>query len=250
MIIGLIPARYKSTRLPGKPMLKFGTKTMIQRVYTQSIKSKYLDKVYVVTDDERIKDNIESIGGNVLMVKEKCLNGTERICLALNKYSELFKDTHYIVNVQGDEPYINPKHIDIAIDTMINSINSNIKCSTLHYKIVKRDELFNTSIGKLVLDCNNCIMYCSRNCIPYNKINKPDLTKCHYFAHIGLFVFDINYLRNEYCNGNTPLQLEEDIEWLKILEKGYKIITNEVSNYEIGVNTQEDYDYLIKKYYD
>ena len=249
MIIALIPARYQSSRLPGKPLLKFGNETMIQKVYKQTIKSKLINKTYVLTDDVRVKESVEEIGGNYLMIKEECLNGTERICIAINKFPELFKDVSYIVNVQGDEPFIDPNHIDIAIKKM-NDTNNNVKCSTLHYKIEKKEELDNKSIGKLVLDCNDNIMYCSRNCIPANKKNTKDIDKCNYYAHIGLFVFDVEYLKNNYYNKpNTPMQLEEDIEWLKLLEQGYKIVSSCVDNYEIGVNLQEDYMYLIDKYY-
>ena len=248
MIIGLIPARYQSSRLPGKPLLMFGDKTMIQRVYLQSIKSELIDKVYVVTDDERVKKSIDDIGGNCLMIKDECLNGTERICIALNRYNEIFKDTKFIVNVQGDEPFINPNHIDIAITKMLKSNNNKLKCSTLHYLIDKIEDLDDTSIGKLVLNNNNNILYCSRNCVPCNKKKEYNLSKCNYFGHIGLFVFDINYLKNEYMTDNTPLQIEEDIEWLKILEQGYNIVTSQVDDYEIGVNLPRDYEYLIKKH--
>ena len=254
MIIALIPARYQSSRLPGKPLLKFGNKTMIQKVYQQTIKSKLINKTYVLTDDIRVKESVEEIKGNCLMIKEECLNGTERICIAINKFPELFQDVEYIVNVQGDEPYINPDHIDIAINKMIQSKkllikNSNVKCSTLHYKIDKEEELFNSSIGKLVLNSNDEIMYCSRNCIPSNKSNKPNLQNCNYYAHIGLFVFEFDYLKNKYYNNpNTPLQLEEDIEWLKLLEQGHIIVSSCVDNYEIGVNLPQDYNYLLQKY--
>lgn len=249
MIIALIPARYQSSRLPGKPLLKFGDETMIQKVYQQTIKSKLVDKTYVLTDDIRVKESIESINGNCLMITDECLNGTERICIAINKFPELFKNIEYIVNVQGDEPYINPQHIDIAIKKMKSSDVYNLKCSTLHYKITKEEELDNTSIGKLVIDNNDCIMYCSRNCIPANKSQKKNLLKCNYYAHIGLFVFDFNYLKFEYLEKeNTPLQLEEDIEWLKLLECNYKIVSSCVEDYEIGVNLPEDYQYLLRKY--
>ena len=251
MIIGLIPARYNSSRLPGKPLLKFGEKSMIQLAYLNSIKSKYLNKIYVVTDDNRIKNEIEKIGGNVLIIKDECFNGTDRLCLAIKKYRELFKDIKFVVNIQGDEPYINPNHIDIAIEKMYNimKINKNVKCSTLHYNISNKNELNNTSIGKLVLDQNNFILYCSRNCIPANKNRDFNISRCKYYGHIGLFVFQIDYLMNNYIIGNTPLQIEEDIEWLKILEQGFQIVSSCVEDYEIGVNTKEDYDYLINKYF-
>jgi len=250
MIIALIPARYQSSRLPGKPLLKFGNETMIQKVYQQTIKSKLINKTYVLTDDLRVKKSIDEINGNCLLVPEVCLNGTERICIAINKFPEYFKGVKYIVNVQGDEPFINPHHIDIAIKKMESTKKENVKCSTLHYKINKEEELNNTSIGKLVLNSKDEIMYCSRNCIPANKSNVKDISKVNYFAHIGLFVFDIDYLQNNfYNNPNTPLQLEEDIEWLKILEQGYNIVSSCVDDYEIGVNLPEDYQYLLNKYY-
>ena len=244
MIIGLIPARYDSTRLPGKPLLKFGDKTMIQMVYERTCKSVYIDKTYVVTDDDRIKNNIESIGGNVLMVKEECLNGTERLCKAISNFKELFETVDIIVNIQGDEPFIQPNNIDTAI----SNFNDKVVCSTLHYNITNNNDLFNLSIGKLVLDNNNNILYCSRNCIPYNKDGNPDLEKTNYYGHIGLFVFSKTYLLNEYTKVNTKLQLEEDIEWLKIIEQGFKIKSTCIKDYEIGVNLLEDYNYLLDKY--
>ena len=249
MIIGLIPARYQSSRLPGKPLLKFGSETMIQKVYKQTCLARHIDKVYVLTDDDRVADSIRAIGGNVLIVTQPCINGTERICHALKDNGDLFKDATYIVNVQGDEPFINPEHIDLAIAKMKQQANERVKCATLHYRIDKLEDLTNTSIGKLVLDKNDHIRYCSRNCIPYNKMGKPDITKeVNYYGHIGLFVFDLNYLKQHYLGQNYPLQLEEDIEWLKLLEQGYDIVSVKVDNYEIGVNLPEDYDYLTKKY--
>jgi len=247
MIIALIPARYQSSRLPGKPLLKFGDTTMIQKVYQQTIKSNLINKTFVLTDDIRVKESVDQINGNCLMITQECLNGTERICIAIKNHPEIFLNAKYIVNVQGDEPYINPSHIDIAINKLINSNNKSIKCSTLHYKVDKLEDLDNKSIGKLVLDKNDNIMYCSRNCIPASKKDNYDLTN-NYYAHIGLFVFDINYLKNEYMKENTNLQLIEDIEWLKIMEQGYKIISSCVKDYEIGVNLIEDYHFLKKKY--
>lgn len=248
MIIALIPARYQSSRLPGKPLLKFGNETMIQKVYRQTTKSKLISKAYVLTDDERIKESVEEIDGRCILIKDECLNGTERICIALKRFEHLFNNVKLIVNVQGDEPFINPQHIDSAINKIINSKDQDLVCSTLHYKIVNEEELHNRSIGKLILNSSNNVMYCSRSCIPSNKTGIYDLLNCNYNAHIGLFVFKIDYLKNQYNKKNTPLQLEEDIEWLKVLEQGFKIISTIVEGYEIGVNLIEDYQYLLKKY--
>ena len=246
MIIGLIPARYQSSRLPGKPLLQFGGETMIQKVYKQTCLAKGIDIAYVLTDDDRVAESVRVIGGNVLTITEPCLNGTERICHALKKYPDLFKEATLIVNVQGDEPFINPAHIDLAILSM--QLLNNVKCTTLHYRIDKIEDLANRSIGKLVLDEKDCILYCSRNCIPANKSKTPDISKTAYYGHIGLFVFDLEYLKNEYMGKDYPLQLEEDIEWLKLLEQGYRIKSVLVNDYEIGVNLPEDYAYLLKKY--
>ena len=251
MTIALIPARYDSKRFPGKPLIKFGEYTMIQMVYQRTIKSVFVDDVYVVTDDIRIKESIEQIGGKVLTVYDECLNGTERICMAIKNNPIIFDDEEIIVNVQGDEPFINPNYIDIAISEInINQMDSidSVVCSTLHYKIEKENDLFNRSIGKLVLSSDDKILYCSRNCLPFNKEGKPNLDKTNYYGHIGLFVFRKDYLLNNYCKENTPLQIEEDIEWLKIIEQGFDIKSTCVKDYEIGVNTIEDYKYLIDKY--
>jgi 3-deoxy-manno-octulosonate cytidylyltransferase (CMP-KDO synthetase) len=221
---------------------------MIQKVYLQSKKSKYLKKIFVLTDDERIKKTIEDINGDVILIKDDCLNGTERICIALKRYNTLFNDYKFIVNIQGDEPYINPEHIDIAIEKMLLMNDINIKCSTLIFKILSEKILKDTSIGKVVLNNKNEIIYCSRNVIPASKTNNFDLVKNKYYGHIGLFVFDKKYLIEEYIKENTPLQIIEDIEWLKIIEQDYKIISSEVSEYEIGVNNIEDYNYLKYKY--
>lgn len=248
MIIALIPARYQSSRLPGKPLLSFGKETMIQKVYKQTLKSKLINKVFVLTDDERIKDSIEEINGRCLIIKDECLNGTERICIAIKRFNHIFENAKYIVNVQGDEPYINPEHIDTTIEKIIDSKNDELVCSTLHYKIEDERDLNNRSIGKLILDQKSNVIYCSRSCIPANKSDTPSLKKCDYFAHIGLFVFTIDYLKTYFNKKNYPLQLEEDIEWLKIIEQGFKINSTCVKDYEIGVNLEEDYQYLLKKY--
>ncbi len=241
----LIPARYNSSRLPGKPLLKLGSKTMIQRTYEQCKKSKLINNIYVVTDNKEIKNNVQLINGKVIMVDRECNNGTERICYALKK---LENKHDIIVNVQGDEPFINSNHIDLAIKKLIKNIdNDDIVCSTLHYKIINKDELFNKNIGKLVLNNRNEILYCSRNMIPSNKEGKV-LDNHNYYGHVGIFVFKKDYLK-KFVLENTPLQISEDIEWLKILEQGYKIVSSCISNTEISINTIEDYNYILKKYF-
>ena len=247
-IICLIPARYHSTRLPGKPLLKINNKTVIQRTYENVLKSKYFNckNTIIVTDDDRIIQNINSFNGNYSKITDECINGTERILKLLPKISNKY---NIIVNVQGDEPFINPIHIDKCIESYLNISDKDIcqyACSTLHYKIIDDSELNNRNVGKAVLDKNNNIIYCSRSMIPHNK--KGEKLNIDYFGHIGIFVFNRKILEECFSLENTPNQLSEDIEWLKFIEYGYKIKSSLVDNTEIGINTPEDYQFLIRKY--
>lgn len=242
-ICAIIPARFQSSRLPGKPLLKINNQSIISMTYQQTCKSKYIHKVYVATDDNRIKNEIESIGGNVFMINDDCLNGTERICHCL-KYLDQQYDL--IVNIQGDEPYIDPENIDYMIEKHL--LHPEIVCTTLHTEIKDEKDLYDFSIGKMVLDLNNHIMYCSRNTIPITKNGKIS-KNIPYYAHIGIFIFNRHFLKKYIAHDNTPLQLTEDIEWLKIMEMGYKIKSyHAIKFHEMGINTPEDYQKLLNKY--
>ena len=252
-IIVCIPARYYSTRLPGKPLLKINNKTIINHVYNNVKKLKCTQEIIVLTDDIRICKEVISFGGNCDIVNEECLNGTDRIISYLkNTFMEenILTDNLIVVNVQGDEPFIDHNNIQIAIDNYRGkkSLDEKLVCSTLFYKTKDKKCIINKSRGKIVLDLNNNIMYCSRNIIPSGKKNDI-ISDYSYNIHIGIFVFDAEYLLKMYHNVNTPLQLCEDIEWMKIIEQGYKINACEVINHEIGVDTIEDYNYLKNKYY-
>ena len=238
-----IPARYGSSRLPGKPLLEINCKTIIQRVYQQACKCKLIDEVIVLTDDERIKSNIESINGRCELVLDECLNGTDRIIKYIQKNTDC---CDLVINVQGDEPFVNPETVDKLIQSYIDNNDPTVKCSTIHFKL-DDDEIPLKSTGKIILDKNDCILYCSRNIIPSSK--KSDIVDNHnYLCNAGLFVFDKEYLLNEYCKENTTYQLIEDIEWLKILEQGYKIKSVFTEFVERSVDTEEDYIYLRNKY--
>jgi 3-deoxy-manno-octulosonate cytidylyltransferase (CMP-KDO synthetase) len=240
-----IPARYNSTRLPGKPLLKINEKTIIQRVYDKATEL-YVSNIIVITNDQRIYDEVISFGGNCCIIEEPSLNGTEVICKYLKKHNI---QCDIVVNVQGDEPFINIDDVNKAIKNykLHKKINNKIVCSTLHHSTNEENEIKNKARCKLVLDQNNYIMYCSRNIIPSSK-NYEIIPNHKYNIHIGVFVFDFNYLVNYYQKENTTLQLCEDIEWLKIIEQGYQIVSEEVDEAERGVDTVEDYEYLCNKY--
>lgn len=246
-ICALIPARYQSSRLPGKPLLKIGNKTIIERTYRQTMKSKFIDAVFVVTDDDRIMKHIIEIGGNAIKIETECLNGTERICKALHLLDEQYD---IIVNVQGDEPFIDPNNIDYVISKYLeNESDKNMVCTTIHTELSNINEINSRTIGKMVIDKNDNVMYCSRAVIPHTKNGGLDKNN-KYYGHIGIFIFRRMYLPNYLIDDNTPAQLSEDIEWLKIIEHGYRIKSYPVISSEIGINTMDDFNYLSKKYTD
>ena len=240
-ILCCIPARYQSTRLPGKPLLKINNKTIINLVYEKA-KQTRVDEIVVLTDDKRIFDEVQSFGGKCFIITEDCLNGTDRIITYLNKIDHTQYDI--IVNIQGDEPFIKPEVVD---ETIANFIEKKPACSTICFKTDDDEEILSKSRGKAVVDNFNNIMYCSRNIIPSNK--KENIITGHkYNIHVGIFVFDKNYLLEYFNRENTKNQLLEDIEWLKIIEQGFKINTIFSEKMERGVDTIEDYEYLKNKY--
>jgi len=240
-ILCCIPARYNSSRLPGKPLLKINNKTIINLVYEKAIQTN-VTEIVVLTDNKRIYDDVISFGGNCVIVQEKCLNGTERIV----KYLKTINHSNFdiIVNIQGDEPFIKPTIINQTIN---NFIKKNIVCSTICFKTTDREEIKSKSRGKVVVDNLNNILYCSRNIIPTNKYE--NIIQNHkYNIHVGIFVYNKNYLLDHFCQKNTPNQLLEDIEWLKIMEQGFKINTIFSEKMERGIDTIDDYNYLKNKY--
>jgi 3-deoxy-manno-octulosonate cytidylyltransferase (CMP-KDO synthetase) len=240
-ILCCIPARYNSTRLPGKPLLKINNKTIINLVYDKAKQTK-VDKIVVLTDDQRIYNEVISFNGNCFIIKDECLNGTDRII----KYLNIIDNTKYniIVNIQGDEPFIKPEVVNKTIN---NFIKKKPACSTICFKTNNKDEILSKSRGKTIVDKFNNILYCSRNVIPSNK--KEHIIKNHkYNIHVGIFIYDKEYLLNHYCKENTENQLLEDIEWLKIIEQGFKINTIFSEKLERGIDIIEDYNYLKSKY--
>jgi 3-deoxy-manno-octulosonate cytidylyltransferase (CMP-KDO synthetase) len=249
--IACIPARYGSSRLCGKPLLEINGKPIIQQVYERVKMVDLLSDVIVLTDDERIANVIRNINGNVSIINDYCLNGTDRICHYLNTFD--YSNT-VVVNVQGDEPFIEPENIKLAIENYKKRklIDEKMVCSTLHYNTKDEKLIRSKSKGKMVLDLDGNILYCSRNIIPSSKNNDIVLDQNNniidYNIHIGVFVFDSHYLMNTYRNNNTPLQLTEDIEWMKIMEQGFHINSVLTLDHEIGVDTINDFNYLIDKY--
>jgi len=236
-VIAIIPARYSSTRLPGKPLIDLCGKPMIQRVYEQTKKAKLIENVLVATDHSKIAEIVNSFGGEVILTPTNLKSGSDRIAYAAKKigYGKV------IVNVQGDEPLISPKMIDEAIAPLIN--DRNIKAATLVKKIVKPKDLVNPNIVKVVLDKKGYAIYFSRSAIPFYR-SESNISKWHqhftYYKHIGLYVYRRSFLLRFTSWRASALEQAEQLEQLRIIENGFKIKATITNNDSIPVDTQED----------
>ena len=234
-LLCFIPVRYNSSRLPGKPLLKFGNKSMIQLLYEKIKEVDEIDKIILLTDNVKIKEHVELFGAECHIIDEDCNSGTERIAHYLNKFQNSYK---YILNVQGDEPFINIENVRSCIKDYENlNHNSDIKCFCLHSTCDSDHEISNKKFVKLILNKKNNVVYMSRQNVPTEFINLG-----------SAFILEKKFLLEEFLNSHSPLQINEDIEWNNILDSGYKIHSTFVATHERSVDTQEDYDYLLKKY--
>lgn len=229
-IIGVIPARYKSTRLRGKPLIKISGKSMIQHVWESASKSKFIDLVIVATDDKRIYEKVIDFGGEVIMTSNKHKSGTDRVFEVVRSMK-----CNIVVNIQGDEPFINSIDIDKAIKSLL--INKDANVSTLCYKINKKDEIDNPNIVKVISDNNKNAVYFSRYPIPFKR-NKS--YKIKYYKHIGLYVFKKDFLKRYVKMKQSRLEKAENLEQLRILENGEKINVVETKHDSISIDTKED----------
>lgn len=227
--LGVIPSRYASTRLEGKPLKDICGHTMVEWVYKRALKSK-LDGVVVATDDERIVGEVKSFGGNVILTRKDHINGTSRIA----EVCETYTDYDVIVNIQGDEPLIEPDMINSIIDSFIE--DNTIPMSTLKYKLTDMTEIENPNAVKVVTDKNDFAIYFSRSVIPYPR----NLNMDNYYKHVGIYGYKRDFVMEYAKMESTPLELSESLEQLRVLENGYKIKVLETPYKIIGVDTQEE----------
>lgn len=234
-----IPARYNSSRLPGKLLYKFGKYTTLELTYLAVKKCQYVTDIYILTDSLEIKNHMKKYNTNIILTNE-CQNGTERI----SKYLHLIPSKYnIIVNIQADEPFIDSRNIDYAIE----HYNEQAFYTTLHQQIFDHKYLQSTSCVKVMVNKLNEVMLYSRNIIPWNKNNNIRYKK--YYSFTGIYVFNRQLLEKYHQLDNTESQLEEDIEQLKILDHGYKIKSYEAPYFnEISLNDKNDYQYLLSKY--
>lgn len=240
--IGIIPARYNSTRFPGKPLYNIFGKPMIQHVYDKA--SAVLDDVIVATDDKRIFEVVNKFGKCIITSSDH-ISGTDRCMEALDIIQRINNTTYdYVINIQGDEPFINTMQIK-KIDDLLKTDKADI--ATLVKKISSSEDIFDFNKVKVVLDKNKTAIYFSRSAVPYLRdVDKNDwhLQKLHY-KHIGLYGFKSNILLEISKLKNSILEAAESLEQLKWIENDYKISAVETDIESIGIDTIEDLNTLI-----
>ena len=242
----IIPARLDSSRLPKKVLLDLKGKTVIQRVYEQCLKVKNVDGVYIATDSIEIKEVCETFTNNVIITKSTHKSGTDRIGEAVSAI-----DCDIVINVQGDEPFIEPS----LIEALVNSfVNSEISMSSAMSKISNVKDLQNTNVVKVVTDLHNNALFFSRSLIPFPRdvkeisIAKEVIEESQFFRHIGIYGYRKDFLLHFVNLEQSYLEKVEKLEQLRALENGFKIKMIEANSSLIGIDTQEDYEEALKKY--
>ena len=232
-IIIIIPARLASTRLPNKPLAMIEGKTMIQRVYEQTLKAN-LGEVIIATDGEKIANEIKKFGGKYILTNPDLQSGTDRIYSA---YQLLKQDFDIIVNVQGDLPNIDPNVISECVQL---ALENDCDIATVASKINDISEINNPNVVKIALAQNGLALYFSRSAIPFSKNINDD-----YFHHIGIYAYKKNSLEKFINLAPSPLEKRESLEQLRALENGMKIAVKIVNAHPLSVDTQEDLDKVI-----
>lgn len=225
----IIPARYGSSRLEGKPLLKVLDKPVIQWVYEKANQAKLADLIIVATDDQRIFDCVKDFGGNVEMTSSEHKSGSDRIMEVVSRHSEI----DYICNLQGDEPLIEPESIDAVIRNVIEDDRADI--STL-IREIGQDEVDNPNLVKCVTDKNGFALYFSRSKIPYER----NTCIAKFYGHLGIYGYKRHALESMTSLNQTMLEKAESLEQLRALENGMKIKTSVVDFVPVGIDTKED----------
>ena len=238
-IIGIIPARYDSFRFPGKPLVIIKEKPMIQHVYEQAKKADQLDEVIVATDDSRIEKTIKDFGGNVMMTKSAHRSGTERCAEVYQKLKDAGNIFDVIINIQGDEPFIDPKQINLVASTFKEK---NVQIATLSKKIDDTFELFDPNVVKVISDITGNAIYFSRQTIPFVRGQKMDDWKqlSTHFKHIGIYGYQSAILEEIVILKQSSLEMAESLEQLRWIENGYTIKVKETDIESFGVDVPKD----------
>ncbi|MCF2874426.1 MULTISPECIES: 3-deoxy-manno-octulosonate cytidylyltransferase [unclassified Tenacibaculum] len=237
-IIAMIPARYSASRFPGKLMKDLGGKPVIVRTYEAAVEAKLFDEVYVVTDSDVIYKTIEEAGGKAIMSLKEHECGSDRIAEAVENL-----DVDIVVNVQGDEPFIDTTSLSKLIQAFEEDANEEIDLASLKVAMTDMEAVQNPNNVKVITDVNNFAIYFSRSVIPYHRDKELEVT---YFKHKGVYAFRKKALIDFYHTPMTPIEAAEKIECIRYLEVGKKIKMIETSVESIGIDTPEDLEQAIK----
>ena len=242
----VIPARLDSSRLPKKVLLDLNGKTVLQRVYEQCLKVKNVDEVYIATDSLEIKEVCDTFTNKVIITKSTHQSGTDRIGEAISSI-----DCDIVINVQGDEPFIEPS----LIEALVNSFsNSDISMASAMSKINNVKDLHNSNVVKVVTYLHNNALFFSRSLLPFPRdvkeisIAKEVLEKYQFFRHIGIYGYRKEFLLHYVNMEQSSLEKIEKLEQLRALENGFKIKMIETDSSLMGIDTLEDYEEALKKY--
>jgi 3-deoxy-manno-octulosonate cytidylyltransferase (CMP-KDO synthetase) len=239
--IAIIPARYQSTRFPGKPLALLNNKSVIQWVYENA--SQALDEVWVATDDQRIFEAVTNFGGKAIKTERSHRSGTDRCAEAALSLSKKF-DFDVVINIQGDEPFIRAKQIE----QLINCFTGETQIATLIKKIDNTEELFNPNRPKVVIDKKENALYFSRSPIPFVRGEKESawLLAATFWAHIGMYAYKKEVLQQITQLPHGMLERVEALEQLRWVENGYKIKTAVTEHQSIGIDTPDDLENAVQ----
>ena len=238
-ILGIIPARYASTRFPGKPLVDIAGKSMIQRVYEQAKKCVHLAEIIVATDDERIYKHVHDFGGSAIMTLPDHQSGTDRCAEVALKHPQY----DVVINIQGDEPFIDPEQISKLAACFSNA---DTQIATLIKKVLHSDELFNANSPKVVVNKLSEAIYFSRSPLPHIRGHeqKDWLSHFTYFKHIGIYGYRADVLQQITKLPVSSLEKAESLEQLRWIENGYRIRVTETELETYAVDTPEDLEKL------
>ena len=233
--LAIIPARYSSTRFPGKPLVDIAGKPMIQHVWERVRQTPSIDQILVATDDERILDTVRNFGGDGVLTSKKHETGTDRIVEVVQEIS-----CGLVLNIQGDEPTVLPADLDRLIKQ--TKIRKGTKAATLIYNITDKTQLNDPNIVKVTVTVNNTALYFSRSLIPYPRSDQN--SNCKIWRHLGVYLFQRKFLLEYSQWPRSNLEKSEQLEQLRILENGESILCVEAENETVSVDVPEDLVYV------
>jgi len=232
-VLAVIPSRLQSTRLPEKPLVDIAGKPMIQWVYERASQARHIERLVVATDSDRIADAVRAFGGDVVLTSPDHQSGTDRLV----EVAMALPDFDVVLNIQGDEPLVDPAMLDALISSFLTSDRAPM--GTLARRTTSEAEILASSTVKVAIGADGCALYFSRAPIPYNR---DDVTDVDYFIHVGVYVYDRAFLLSYPTLGSSRLERAERLEQLRALEHGHAISVFETSATSIGVDTPDDLD--------